>query len=169
MCPGSQQLRQHGVSVVNELQWLRWHTWNYFTLKKVKTNKKCNFIFSKIACQSSRWLCGHINDYVDTFWKLWRLLTDFKGTLRQKKVFGCVYTSNGNNLKIWKPPYLKNDFLSLWSNIFVKTKKFPKLFWPVHMGPRSNLLSKQNGQKSRDTVPFRVHLGTATNVISDTL
>ena len=109
MCPGSQQLRQHGVSVVNELQWLRWHTWNYFTLKKVKTNKKCNFIFSKIACQSSRWLCGHINDYVDTFWKLWRLLTDFKGTSRQKKLIGCVYTFNSNNLKIWKLLYLKKN------------------------------------------------------------
>ena len=99
-----------------------------------------------------------VNDYVDTFWKLWRLLTDFKGTLRQKKVFGCVYTSNGNNLKIWKPPYLKKDVWSLRSNIFVKTKKFPKLFWPVHMGPRSNLLSKQIGQKSRDTVPLRVQM-----------
>ena len=29
-------------------------------------------------------------------------------------------------------------------------------FLPVHMGPRSNLLSKKIGQKSRDTVPLRL-------------
>ena len=36
---------------------------------------------------------------------------DFSQILEQsgKKVFGCVYTSNNNNLKIWKPPYLKNN------------------------------------------------------------
>ena len=27
----------------------------------------------------------------------------------KKKVFGCVYTSNSNNLIIWKPPYLKKN------------------------------------------------------------
>ena len=34
-----------------------------------------------------------------------------------------------------------------------KTKKFAKPFLPVHFGPRSNLLSQKNGQKSCDTVP----------------
>ena len=48
-------------------------------------------------------------DCADTFWKLWRLLTDFKGTIRQKQVFGCVYTSNSNNLNIWKLPYLEKN------------------------------------------------------------
>ena len=46
-------------------------------------------------------------DYADTFWKLWSLLTNFKRTIKQKKVFGCVYTSNSNNLKVWKPLYLR--------------------------------------------------------------
>ena len=62
-CPRSQQLRGHGVCIVND-----------------------------------------VIDYADTFWKLWRLLTHFKGKIRQKKVFGCVYTSNRNHLKIWKVP-----------------------------------------------------------------
>ena len=35
-----------------------------------------------------------------------------------------------------------------------KRKIFAKPFLPVHMGPRSNLLRKKNGQKSRDTVPL---------------
>ena len=26
--------------------------------------------------------------------------------MQAKKKFGCVYTANSNNLKIWKPPYL---------------------------------------------------------------
>ena len=85
MCQRSQQLRGH----LSER--LRWHTWNSFTSEKVKnkqkSNKKCNLIFSKIACPRSKRLPGlrrHINEYTDTFWKLWRLLTDVKGTIRQK-------------------------------------------------------------------------------------
>ena len=35
-----------------------------------------------------------------------------------------------------------------------RTKKLTKPFSPVHMGPRSNLLSQKNSLKSRDTVPF---------------
>ena len=80
----------------------------------------------------------------------------------------CLYTSNSNNLKIWKPPFPKKNpgvcvvvdyadtgFLSLRSNIFAKTKKFAKSILPVHMGPSSILLSQKNGQKSRDTVPLK--------------
>ena len=155
MCPGSQRLRQHGVSVVNELQWLRWHRWNYFPLKKVKTNKKCNFIFSKIACQSSRWLCGHINDFVDTFWKLWRLLTDFKGTIRQKKYLGLFTHPIAIIKKFEKLLYLKkhlgvNDyadsdtgFLNFAIKYLPENKKFAKPFLPVYMGPRWNLFSQK--------------------------
>ena len=53
-------------------------------------------------------------DYADTTMttrtlseKLWRFLRDLKWTIRQKKLFGCVYTPISNNLKIWKPLYLK--------------------------------------------------------------
>ena len=35
--------------------------------KNVKVLKKCNSIFSKIACPDS---VGIVNDYADTFWKL---------------------------------------------------------------------------------------------------
>ena len=86
------------VSVFNN-----WHTENYFTLEKVKTKeksfKKCNFLFSKIGCPRTLWLYWHgvsiVNDYADTdyglhghFRKTWRLLTDFKGTIRWKRFLG---------------------------------------------------------------------------------
>ena len=69
---------------------------------------------------NSCWLRGHtvgvVIDYVDTTMttrtlleKLLRLLTDFKGTVRQKKVFRY----NSNNLKIWKPPYLKKKLRAI--------------------------------------------------------
>ena len=71
-------------------------------------------------CQRSqrqrRHCVGVVNDYAHmdkttrTLGKLWRLLTDCKGTVRWKKVLGCVFKPNSNNLK-----------LSL-SNIFAKTK-----------------------------------------------
>ena len=48
-----------------------------------------------------------VNDYADTFGKLLSFLTNFKGTITRKKVFRCVYTSNSNNVKIGKIPYLK--------------------------------------------------------------
>ena len=47
----------------------------------------------------------HLN--ADTFGKLWRFLTDFKGTISPEKVFRCVYTSNSNNSKIWNSAYQK--------------------------------------------------------------
>ena len=38
----------------------------------------------------------------------------------------------------------------------MKMKKFAKPFSPVHMEPRSNLLSKKMVNKSRDTVPLKL-------------
>ena len=35
------------------------------------------------------------------------LFENFEGTISQKKVFRCAYTSNSNNLKICKLMYLK--------------------------------------------------------------
>ena len=65
-------------------------------------------------------------------------------------------------------PYLKknssvrvvvDDADTRFSNFAIeylrKNKKVAKPFLPVHMGPRSNLLSQKNGKKSRDTVPLR--------------
>ena len=48
-------------------------------------------IFYKISFQHSQQLRGHRQDYVDTFGKFWRLLTDFKGTNRWKMYLG-VFT-----------------------------------------------------------------------------
>ena len=58
-------------------------------------------------CRRRRWLRRHDNDYVDTFENRWRNLTDFKGTIRWKKVNGCVYEPCSNSLRIWKYPYLE--------------------------------------------------------------
>ena len=102
-CQHSQQLNGHCFSVVHV------------------------YAVTQCACSRSRWLRGQgvvvVNNYTDTFGKLWRLFTDFKGTIR-KKVLRCVYTSNYNTLNLWK---------TLRSNISAKTKNFAKPFSPVHM------------------------------------
>ena len=58
--------------------------------------------------QRSCWLHGHNNDYLDTFEKLCRFLTDFKGTIMQKRYL--VYKPNSNAFKLWKSPYLHAIF-----------------------------------------------------------
>ena len=112
-CLRSQRLRRYCVSVFNNymdivsLTMLTHRKLFYFGKSKnwQKSNQKCHLIFSKNCvdtCWNSQWLRGH-------FWKIWSFLTDFKGTISQKKVFRCVYTSNNNNLKIWKSPHLKTS------------------------------------------------------------
>ena len=49
-------------------------------------------IFTKNICPRSHRLRGHGQDYTDTFKKLWRLPTDFKGTIRWKRYLG-VFTN----------------------------------------------------------------------------
>ena len=41
-----------------------------------------------------------------------------------------------------------------------ENEKVHKFFLSVHMGPRSNLLSQKNGQRSRDTVPLMLMVET---------
>ena len=102
-------------------------------------------------CWRSQQLRGHRQVSADTFWKLWRLLTDFKGIFRRKKVIGCVYKPNSNNLKIWKCLYLTKNvhvrvivdyadthFRALRSNNFTKTKKFAK-FFACSFGPMGRI------------------------------
>ena len=48
-------------------------------------------------------------------------------------------------------------------NIRAKRKKFAKTSVSVHMGPRSNLFSKRNGEKYRDTVPLSRTCGSQNN------
>ena len=83
---------------------------------------------TQTRCWRSQRLPRHSNDYADTFGKLWRLLTDFKGTIRQK--------STCNNLKIcWlcrdaifdlKIQYLRGNetILTLKLKIFAERKNF---------------------------------------------
>ena len=84
-----------------------------------------------------------VYDYGGTFLKFLKVSPDFKGTISQKKVFRCVYTSKSNNLKIWISPYLKKKFgvrividnvdtcfsrISSQSNISEKKKNFLNRF-----------------------------------------
>ena len=85
VCQRSQQLRGHCVSVVND--YADTHD-NIILWKKSKSDQKFNLIFSKIACQRSGWLRGQgvgVDYYADTFGKLWRFLTDFKGKISKKR------------------------------------------------------------------------------------
>ena len=60
---------------------------------------------------------GHNKNYADTtktpqtlLESFWRLLTDFNGTIREKRYF-CVFTKSSSIIKysIWKRPYLKKN------------------------------------------------------------
>ena len=136
-------------------------------------------------CQRGRWLRLHdfgvVIDYSVTVFawllttpklleKIWRPLTDFKGLIRQKNVFWCVYIPNGNSLKIWKTPHPKKvaclqserlrglAIFELCDQISSRKQKLAKLFMSVHMGPKKNLVSQKNYQKSCATVPLTVEL-----------
>ena len=61
-------------------------------------------------------------------------------TLFSKEKFVCLHSQQ------------LRDFRTLRSNIL--TKKLVKPFLPVHKGPSSNLLSKKNWSKSRNTLPL---------------
>ena len=64
----------------------------------VEVDKNSFDIFEKLwswtwtQCRRIRWLRRHNNNYTNTFGNLWRLLTDFKGTIKRKKYFVCLYT-----------------------------------------------------------------------------
>ena len=110
----------------------------------------CKDILKKNLFPRCRWLRGHDNDNADTFGKLWRLLTDFKGTLRWKK----VNTPNRNNFIIWKTPYLLPkekyacptvtlDFSNFANKYLCENEQVRETVLPVHMGAMLNLLSKK--------------------------
>ena len=88
--------------------------------------------------------------------------------ISQKKVFRCVCTSNRNNLKILKSPsllkklcvrvvvdYADTRFSNFAIEYLRENEKFCETFLSIHMGPRSNLYSPKNGQKSRDPVTLK--------------
>ena len=91
----------------------------FFFLKRFHLAKTVlrTFLFSR---RYSRKTCVHVvNGYLETFGKFWRFLTDFKGTICQKKVFRCVYT-------IHKSPYLKTK-----SGVRVVVDIFLKIFFLI--------------------------------------
>ena len=88
-----------------------------------------------------------------------------------KKVFGCVYTSNSNNIKIKKLPYRKkNSGVSIvvdyadtgFSNFAIEylreNEKVRETVFACSYGTQ-NLLSQTNCQKSRETVLLSVNYG----------
>ena len=76
--------------------------------KTVSRNVSFSRRYSRKTCVRVR-LRGHGQEYADIFKNMWRPLTDFKGTIRWKKVLGCVNKPNINKLKIQKRPYLKKN------------------------------------------------------------
>ena len=69
-----------------------------------KSNQKCHLIFSKNCvdtCWNSQWLRGHFGK----FEAFSQILKEQSVKKRYLDVF--TYTSNNNNLKIFKSPYLK--------------------------------------------------------------
>ena len=109
-------------------------------------------------CQRSQQIRWHLQDYADTFGKLWRLFTDFKGTIRRKKVLGCVYKPNSNNLKIGKLLYLKKN-LRVRAVIVYGEKWFANFaieYLHENKNIRETLWRRKNYRKSRDTVPIRL-------------
>ena len=98
--------------------WLRRHV-----LKKSLTTRTrcwCSHRLRGQRCRRSQQIREHGQDYADTFGKLWRLLTDFKGTIRWKMVLGCIYKLN-RKFKNMKTLYLKKnlttrtrDFRTVW-------------------------------------------------------
>ena len=65
-------------------------------------SKENNVLLSRILtmwtrCRHSCWVRGHGQWLSKHFRKLWSLLKDCKGTIRQKKELRCVCTPNSNN------------------------------------------------------------------------
>ena len=161
-CPHSRWLRRQVLKLSSTTRtpcrrsrWLRWHSISVI-------NDFANTdggVFNNYA----DW--GHGQDYADTFGKLRRLFTDFKETISWKKVLGCVYKPNSNNLKTWKSRVLiVVDYADTrFSNFAIeylrknKTKSLQNCFclFNVHIGPKSNLFRQKNGRQSSDTVPLR--------------
>ena len=149
-CPHSRWLRRQVLKLSSTTRtpcrrsrWLRWHSISVI-------NDFANTdggVFNNYA----DW--GHGQDYADTFGKLRRLFTDFKETISWKKVLGCVYKPNSNNLKTWKYPYIKKilrvvDFADMrFSNFAIeylhKNEKIRKSVFDCSYGPRSDLLRKK--------------------------
>ena len=59
-----------------------------FQFEGVVLRTRYTTLTTRTHCRYSCWLRGHDNDYADTFGSLWRLLTDFKGTIRWKRYLG---------------------------------------------------------------------------------
>ena len=122
------------------------------------------------TCWNSRWQCGHdvgvVVDYIWTpqwlcghFRKTLKASHRFKGPIRGKKVLGCVYTPNSNNLKIWKTPYLKKHlrFSNFAMEYLGENEKFTKLFCLILWGRGQSFKQKHNnGRKSFDTVTLKL-------------
>ena len=151
MCLRSQRLCWHGVSVVN----------NYAdTMSAWSPN-------TLTPCQHSQRHCVSAvkgQDNADTFGKLWRLLL-LKGTIRQKRLLGCIYTSSSHNFKIWKSPYqtkklrvrvvvdYEDTRISHFAIEYIS--KNDKVFETVFACSRSNLLSKNKWSKISWHCPFK--------------
>ena len=97
----------------------------------------CEKYGSSFSTLTSRQCSGHDNAYTDA--NFWLHIADFKGTIRQNKVYCGTFIPNSNNVTnlTWgisksKIPCTrsrwKRSFRNWVSNIFSKKKKIAKLF-----------------------------------------
>ena len=121
-----------------------WQTVNYFTFEKIKkiNEESIKFFFfflSKMSCPRTHCLL------------LWRLLTDFKGRIRQKRYLG-VFTHPIEI--IFK--YEKTLKKKLHVSVVVDNADpwFSNSFWHIIWGPDNIFKIFKYCRKSRDTVPL---------------
>ena len=93
MCPCSHWLRWHCVSVVVD----------YVDTAEIVVD----YLDTWTRCLCSCWLRRHGQDYTDTFKNFEGFSQIFKEQSGEKKVLGCVFKPNSNNIEIWNHPFLK--------------------------------------------------------------
>ena len=127
-CPCNQRLRWHSVSIVNDY-----------------TDTMSAWLTTALTpCQLSQQLRGHQHSH----WLRRHMSAKSMTIMIHGKLFSKIMGPRSGWLR-------GNAIFELCElNIFAKTKKFSKLFLPVYIGPRSNMLSKKICRKSRDTVPL---------------
>ena len=117
----------------------------------------------RTPCRQTQRPRQHGQDYMDIFEKLWRLLTDLKGTIRQKTLLGGIYKPNINNLKIWKSLFLKkiacphsrgHAVFKLCNRISSRKQKVRETVFARSFGVHFESVKQKYGRKSHDTVPL---------------
>ena len=141
-----------------------------FFFGKSKTNKK---VTTNVIWYFRKLRVRVVNDYATHQWHYLKTLKAshrFYRSNQAKKDIGCVNRSNSNNLKIWKPPYLKKnlcvrvvvDYADTGFSIFAieylrENENVCKTVFACSYGAKVESFKPKNSQKYRDTVPLIDH------------